>query len=54
MKITYDSAAKTTTFWEQNGGSATVAGVDFMKATWRVWFGNIDPPSIGDRLIANL
>ncbi len=46
--------AKTTTFWEQNGGSATVAGVDFMKATWSVWFGKIDPPSIGDRLIANL
>jgi hypothetical protein len=54
VKITYDSTAKTTTFWEQNGGTATVAGVDFMKATWKVWLGNIDPPSIGDRLIANL
>ncbi len=54
VKITYDSTAKTTTFWEQNGGSATIAGVDFMKATWKIWLGNIDPPSIGDRLIANL
>ena len=54
VKISYDSTAKTTTFWEQNGGTATVAGVDFMKATWKVWLGNIDPPSIGDRLIANL
>ncbi len=54
VKINYDSAAKTTTFWEQNGGSATVAGVDFMKATWSVWLGKIDPPSVGDRLIANL
>ena len=54
VKISYDSAAKTTTFWEQNGGTATVPGVDFMKATWSVWFGKIDPPSIGDRLIANL
>jgi hypothetical protein len=54
VKISYDSNAKTTTFWEQNGGTATVAGVDFMKATWSVWFGKIDPPSLGDRLIANL
>ncbi len=54
VKINYDSTAKTTTFWEQNGGSATIAGVDFMKATWKIWLGNIDPPSIGDRLIANL
>ena len=42
------------TFWEQNGGTTTVAGIDFMKATWKVWLGNIDPPSLGDRLIANL
>jgi hypothetical protein len=54
VTITYNAAAKTTTFWEQNGGSATVAGEDFMKATWRIWFGKIDPPSIGDKLIANL
>ena len=54
VKISYDSNAKTTTFWEQGGGTATVAGVDFMKATWSIWFGKIDPPSIGDRLIANL
>lgn len=54
VKINYDSTAKTTTFWEQNGGSTTVPGADFMKATWKIWLGNIDPPSIGDRLIANL
>jgi hypothetical protein len=54
IKINYDSTNKATTFWEQNGGSATVAGADFMKATWSIWLGKIDPPSIGDRLIANL
>ena len=54
VKISYDAGAKTTTFWEQGGGTATVAGVDFMKATWSIWFGKIDPPSIGDKLIANL
>jgi hypothetical protein len=54
VTITYSSQSKTTTFWEQNGGSAAVPGVDFMKATWSIWFGKIDPPSIGDRLISNL
>ncbi len=54
IKISYDSTAKTTTFWEQNGGSATVPGVDFMKGTWSIWLGKIDPPSLGDKLIANL
>ncbi|HEY1959144.1 MAG TPA: chalcone isomerase family protein [Polyangiaceae bacterium] len=54
VTISYNAANKTTTFWEQGGGSATVAGIDFMKATWSVWFGRIDPPSFGDRLIANL
>jgi hypothetical protein len=54
VRISYNAAAKTTTFWEQNGGTATVPGEDFMKATWSIWFGKIDPPSIGDKLIANL
>jgi len=54
VRISYNSAAKTTTFWEQNGGTATVPGVDFMKASWSIWLGKIDPPSLGDKLIANL
>lgn len=54
VTITYNSANKTTTFWEQNGTSATVAGIDFMKGTWSIWFGKIDPPSMGDQLMANL
>jgi len=52
--ITYDSAKKTTTFWQQNGGSSTVNGADFMKATWSIWFGKIDQPSLGDALISKL
>lgn len=52
--ITYSAATKTTTFTEEGGGSATVSGIDFMKGTWKIWLGNIDPPSIGDSLIANL
>ncbi len=54
VSISYNSANKTTTFWEQNGGSATIAGVDFMKGTWSIWFGKIDPPSMGDELMNKL
>ncbi len=54
VTISYNSANKTTTFTEQNGSSATVAGAEFMKGTWSIWFGKIDPPSMGDQLIQNL
>ena len=54
ITITYDSVNKKTTFYEQNGGTAVVPGVDFMKGTWSIWLGKIDPPSVGDELIANL
>ncbi|WP_437674899.1 chalcone isomerase family protein [Sorangium sp. So ce131] len=53
VTITYDPAAKTTTI-TAGGASATVGGVDFMKATWRIWFGKIDQPRLGDELIAKL
>lgn len=52
--ITYSAASKVTTFVVEGGGSATVSSIDFMKGTWKIWLGNIDPPSIGDDLIANL
>ena len=52
--ISYNAGNKSTTIWVQNGGTATVAGEDFMKAVWRIWFGKIDQPSMGDQLIAKL
>ena len=52
--ITYNASAKTTTIWVQNGGTATLAGQDFMKAVWSIWFGKIDQPAMGDQLIAKL
>ncbi len=52
--ISYNAAAKTTTIWVQNGGTATLQGQDFMKAVWSIWFGKIDQPSMGDQLIAKL
>lgn len=52
--ITYDAGAKTVSIWVKDGGSATLAGQDFMKAVWSIWFGKIDQPSMGDQLIALL
>jgi Chalcone isomerase-like len=54
VTITYDADKKTTTLQVQGGGSASVAGVDFMKATWSIWFGKIDQPSLGDELISKI
>lgn len=52
--IAYNAATKTTTITVQSGSSASIPGVDFMKAVWSIWFGKIDPPSIGDQLMRNL
>lgn len=52
--ISYNAAAKNVTIWVQNGGSATVAGQDFMKGVWSIWLGKIDQPSMGDQLISKL
>jgi len=54
VTILYNSTAKTVTVTVQGGGSATVAGVDFMKAVWSLWLGNIDQPGLGEALIRNL
>ena len=52
--ISYNAAAKTVTIWVQDGGTATIAGQDFMKAVWSIWLGKIDQPSMGDQLISKL
>lgn len=54
VTIQYSSAAKTVSVNVQGGGTATVPGVDFMKAVWSIWFAKIDQPSLGDALIKNL
>jgi hypothetical protein len=54
VTILYSSTAKTVSITVQGGGSATLAGVDFMKAVWSIWFGKIDQPSLGDALIKNM
>lgn len=52
--ITYDPDKKTTSIWIQGMGSATIGGVDFMKAVWGLWFGNIDQPKLSDALISKM
>lgn len=52
--ISYNPGNKSVSIWVQNGGTATIAGEDFMKAVWNIWFGKIDQPSMGDQLIAKL
>ena len=54
VSIVYNSEKKTTTVNVQGGGSATVEGVDFMKAVWSIWFGKIDQPKLGDQLISKI
>jgi hypothetical protein len=54
VSIRYDAAKKATTISVQGGGTATIEGLDFMKATWSVWFGKIDQPALGDSMIKAL
>ncbi|WP_438015748.1 chalcone isomerase family protein [Sorangium sp. So ce315] len=53
VTIQYDPEKKSTTA-TVGGSSASVAGVDFMKAVWSIWLGKIDQPKLGDQLIARL
>jgi hypothetical protein len=53
VTIVYDADKKETSVTTPNG-SATVGGVDFMKAVWSIWFGKIDQPNLGDDLISKL
>lgn len=53
LTLYYNPASKTTTCTFK-GRSATVAGSDFMKATWSIWFGKIDQPGLTQALMANI
>jgi Chalcone isomerase-like len=54
VTIEYDSEKKSTTLAVDGGGSVTVEGIDFMKATWSIWFGKMDQPKLGDQLISKI
>jgi Chalcone isomerase-like len=53
VTIVYDADKKETSV-STGSGSATVGGVDFMKAVWSIWFGKIDQPALGDQLLGKL
>jgi len=53
VTIVYDSDKKETSVTTPSG-SATLGGVDFMKAVWSIWFGKIDQPNLGDQLISKI
>ncbi|MBK6463286.1 MAG: chalcone isomerase family protein [Myxococcales bacterium] len=52
--ISYDSASQATTVATQGGGTATLRGLGFMRATWSLWFGKTDQPQLGDALISRI
>ena len=54
VSISYVASTKMTSINVQGAGSASVAGEDFMKATWSIWFGKIDQPALGDALISRI
>ncbi len=54
VTIVYNADKKETTVTVEGGGTATLAGADFMKGTWSIWFGKIDQPKLGDQLISKL
>jgi len=54
VTISYNAGSKTTSISVQGAGNASVAGEDFMKATWSLWFGKIDQPALGDAMISKL
>lgn len=53
VSIVYSAEKKATTV-SVGGNTATVEGVEFMKATWSIWLGKIDQPKLGDQLISKL
>lgn len=54
IRVSYDASTKTTTVQVDGGGTASVRGFDFMKATWSSWLGDVDPPQVAEQLVSNL
>jgi hypothetical protein len=54
VTIVYDPAKKETTVTVDGDGKATVAGSEFMRGVWSIWFGKIDQEKLGDELLSKL
>lgn len=53
VTFAYDAGKKATTLTGP-GGTVTVPGEDFMRATWKIWLGKIDQNDLGTELIDRL
>jgi len=53
ITLVYSAASKTVSCYFK-GKAASVGGVDFMKATWSIWFGNIDQPYLTQALMSQM
>jgi len=54
ITVAYTPQGVTTSISLQGGGTATVQGKDFMRATWSIWFGQSDQPALGEALVSKL
>lgn len=54
ITVAYTPQGATTLISLHGGGTATVQGKDFMRATWSIWFGQSDQPALGEALISKL
>lgn len=54
ITIAYTQQGATTSISLHGGGTATVQGKDFMRATWSIWFGQSDQPALGEALVSKL
>lgn len=54
ITVSYALLGQATTIALQGGGSATLKGADFMRATWSIWFGQSDQPALSEALISRL
>lgn len=54
ITIAYTPQGATTSISLHGGGTATLQGKDFMRATWSIWFGQSDQPALGESLVSKL
>jgi hypothetical protein len=54
VTIAYSSDKKSVSVTVGGGRSATIEGVEFMKAVWSIWLGKIDQSKLGVQLIGAL
>jgi hypothetical protein len=54
VAISYDSGSKVTRLSVSGAAVSAAEGIDFMKATWSLWFGESVPSALGDSLMSNL